>query len=211
MDIFYTVKDTLDPRDVVTHYIGNYAQRSGGTLFFYSPFRIKERTPSLAVTEKYITDFGTNEKYDIISFVSKLLKIPVLEATKVIARDFGIAIDNDYTSKQVEILRKRIEEKKIIEERINSWYQRLHQRFCDLYRYWDNLSRETRYIPVGVDNLQLIFTNRDTFEYLADMFREATEQDKVLLYKQRERFEKYENDGYIQFCSNRGRKGSNIR
>jgi hypothetical protein len=32
-----------------------------------------------------------------------------------------------------------------------------------------------------------------------------------MLYKQRERFNKYENDGHIQFCSNRGRKGWDIR
>lgn len=207
MDIFYTVKNVLDPRDVVTHYLGNPINRSSGTLFYYSPFRTKERTASLGVTNKYITDFGTNEKYDIISFVSKLMNISVLDAAKVLAKDFNILIDNDYTSKQIDILRRRLEEKRIIENAINNWYQNTYINLCEIYRYWYNLCEEMKFKVVGVDNLQLMYYNRDIFEYLVDMFRDATEQDKVELYKQRERFKKYEDNGYIQFCSNRRRKG----
>lgn len=206
MDIFFTVKDVLDPRDVVTHYLGNPVNRSSGTLFYYSPFRVKERTASLGVTNKYITDFGTSEKYDIISFVSKLMNISVLEAAKVLAKDFNILVDDDYTSKQVEILRKRIEEKRIIENTINAWHNKMYIGFCELYQYWSNLCEETKYQVVGVDNLRLMYYNRDFYEYLVDMFADATEQDKVMLYKKRERFNKYENDGHIQCCSNGGRK-----
>jgi hypothetical protein len=187
--------------------LGNPVNRTGNTLFYYSPFRVKERTASLAVTNKYITDFGTNEKYDIISFTSKLMNINVLEATKVLAKEFNIPIDNDYTSRQVEILRRRIEEKRIIENVVNTWYSNKYISFCNLYRYWNDLCEDTKFQVVGVDNLQLMYYNRDYYEYLVDTFANATEQDKVMLYKQRERYNKYENDGHIQFCSNRGRKG----
>lgn len=202
MDIFYTVKDILDPRDVCTRYLGTPSYKSSGTLFYYSPFRARERTASLAVTNKYITDFGTNEKYDIISFTSRLFNITTLEAVKVLAKEFNIMIDNDYTSKQVEILRQRVEEKRIIENTINNWYEKTYIRFCELYQYWNNLCEYTKFKVVGIDNLKMMYFNRDYFEYLVDTFAEATEQDKVIFYKQKERFNKYENEGYIQCCSN---------
>lgn len=199
--MFDKIKSILTPLDVVPRYLGNPINRSSNTLFYYSPFRSKERTASLAVTSKYITDFGTNEKYDIISFVSKYYNISVLDACKLIARDFNIDISIDYTDRQLEIIKKRINEKKTIEQVIDNWYNSTYIKLCDQFRYWCEQEEMFKFKRIGVDNLRLIYMNKVKVEYLVEIFRNATDEDKVYLYKNKERLKKYEDYGYVQFDS----------
>ena len=46
-----------------------------------------------------------------------------------------------------------------------------------------------------------VFSNKVKVEYLVEIFRNATDEDKVYLYKNKERLKKYEDYGYVQFDS----------
>lgn len=71
-DIFEIIKYKVKPTQFALIVLGTPSKKSGHTLFYYSPLRTKERTPSLAVNDdEGITDFGTGRNYDIIDFVSE--------------------------------------------------------------------------------------------------------------------------------------------
>lgn len=92
MSIFSEVKQQVKPKQLTRFYLGKPI-KSGTTDYYLSPFR-NEKTPSFAVHDKRgLTDFGSGEHYDIVSFVQKLYRITPIEAAKKIASDFHLNID----------------------------------------------------------------------------------------------------------------------
>lgn len=92
MSIFAEVKEQVKPKQAAQYYIGKPA-KEGSTNFYRSPFR-NEKTPSFAVHDKKgLTDFGTGDHHDIISFVQKLYNLNPIESANKIISDFHLAVN----------------------------------------------------------------------------------------------------------------------
>lgn len=127
MSIFNEVKQQVQPKQVARFYIGPPV-KSGTTDFYKSPFR-KEKTPSFAIhDERGLTDFGSGEHYDVISFVQKLCNISPIEAAKKIIADFGLSIDiNPFDDIKDNIALR-------IEKGLKQWRNKALDRLCEIYR-----------------------------------------------------------------------------
>ena len=191
MNNFRYIKSIVTPKMIALKYIGYPKKNNGNTWFYYSPLRTKERTPSLAVNDKKgITDFGTGKNYDIFSFVSNLFNCNLYKACDIIAFDFNISIDKKISKNSIKIYKNQIEEKKIIEDKINNWYE-------NTYTYLTNIYKEFRKIKFEYSNdfnnvLPFVYKKELYYESLVDLFYNADAKTKLELYKNRERFEFYE-------------------
>lgn len=196
MDIFKLVKDNITPLEVARRYLGSPNKVTGNTVWYHSPLRKKERTASLAVNDKKgFTDFGTGKNYDIISFIQEYYNCRPKEAVEILARDWNIDLDL-YTSKNsLEIIKKQRDEEIIIQKTINSWYNRLYEILAYNFKKWRNFKLsltdwESKAYSVACKEEQ-------RFEYLLDLFMYANEETKIELYRNKERFEKYEREGEV--------------
>lgn len=194
MDIFYKVKNEITPKELMYSLYGEPKKNEGRTWFYYSPLRAKERTASLAVNdEKGFTDFGTGKHYDIISFVAELNGCSQKEACIRIANIFGVNIgySQSYKSK---IFRQKIQEQVETQEKVNKWFDETYIKMANIYKKWHNLEHSCFTKPTM---LPMIYKNRDYFEWVTDVFINATSEDKINLYRERERFDRYEREGTI--------------
>lgn len=133
--------------DIFRHYMKNKFELNRAT---YSPFRYEEN-PSFLIGNKYGTlyfiDFAdTSKRGDCFEFVTHLYGIPMLEALKLIDRDFGLGILPEHNTgeykqikssyKQPEELGKRysviqVVTRKFTKEELSYWNQ-YHQNIDDL-------------------------------------------------------------------------------
>lgn len=191
--MFEIIKYKVKPTQFARIVLGNPDKKSGSTLFYYSPLRVKERTPSLAVNDKEgITDFGTGQNYDIISFVSEIEGRSPISACYRIAELVGITLpDTKKNKSHLEYIKNKIEEEIKIQEKINSWYEKTYIDLTNVYQEWHNL--RCKLPKNNVTNLDsFIYKNEQYYESLVDMFFYADSEDKINLYKEKERFDVYE-------------------
>ena len=194
MGIFEVVKDNITPLQVARKYLGEPNKITGKTVWYYSPLRVKERTPSMAVNNrKGFTDFGTGKNYDIISFIQEYYNCKPKQAVEIIARDFGINLDI-YNDNTLELLKKQRDEEIKIQNTINSWYNRMYNILTYEFKKWRNMRLTTEW---NTKAFQIACKEEQRFEYLVDLFMCANEETKVELYKTRKRFEKYERERII--------------
>ena len=101
-DLCNIVLSNLKATDVAQTYLGQADKISGDSLVYYSPLRLKERTPSFFASNKRgLHDFGTGEHYNVISFVAKLFNLDYWSATKKLIIDFQL----DFRKVDVEKIR----------------------------------------------------------------------------------------------------------
>lgn len=180
------IKQLLSPSTVVTYYIGQPQKTSGKNLIYKSPFR-NERTASFWVNdEKGIHDFGTDIHYDIISFVQELFKIDFKTAINKLCSDFGI-INYSENSKELKsyLLEKRKEELQIM-KKINQWFYDTFDKLCKKIQKLEKIVQNTK----GAENA-FINCKVDYLEYLIEIFIDASEGDKIELWKNKEEIEKW--------------------
>lgn len=97
MSIYSDVKQHVSPKQCLKFYLGP-PKKDGVTSFYLSPFR-SEKAPSLAANDtKGISDFGTGEHYDAISFVSRLFNLSNFEAAQKLVTDFHLFTINYKTN-----------------------------------------------------------------------------------------------------------------
>lgn len=179
------IKKLLTPTMVVEHYLGQPQKRSGSNLIYKSPFR-NERTPSFWVNDiKGIHDFGTGIHYDIISFTQELFKIDFRTALNKLYYDFGI-IDYEPVSNELErYLIKRRNEEIQIKKNLDSWFNRTLNNLCEELHMWQRL------IPyLTPEALSIAYYKEQYINYLIDIFINASEGEKVELWKDKEVIEK---------------------
>jgi DNA primase len=174
VNIFLEVKQQVRPKQAAQFYMGHPA-KSGQTDFYYSPFR-KERTPSFAVhDEKGITDFGSGEHFDIVSFVQKLHGITPIEAAKKIASDFHLNIninpfdetDNISSYQPRNGLRK--------------WREKAFDRLCEIYR---GTQKTKKTLPPDSVGFFVACELEGPLDYLTDMLISDDEKDWLEVYRQ---------------------------
>ena len=192
MGIFEIVKENITPLQVARKYLGEPSKKAGKTVWYYSPLRAKERTPSMAVNDnKGFTDFGTGKNYDIISFIQEYYNCKPKQAVEILARDFGINLDV-YSESNLELLKKQREEEIKIQNAINSWYNKMYEILTYEFKKWRNMRFTAEW---NTKAFQIACKEEQKFEYLVDLFMYANEETKVELYRTRKRFEKYEREG----------------
>lgn len=195
MDIFTEVKGLITPKTLALGILGQPIKKNGDTWFYYSPLRVKERTASLAVNDKKgFTDFGTGRNYDIFSFVSELNGCNAKQACDIIIEKFRLNINLQTNRKTIDILKKQMEEQIIIQERINNWHDDMYHVLTNIYKQY----RKLRFrLPTNSDLLPFIYQKEQYYESLVDMFYDADTEQKLELYKNRERLNIYERKGTI--------------
>ena len=88
MDLFSTVKTNISTIDAAERY-GIEVKRNGKAL---CPFH-NDRHPSLFVDDDHYHCYACGEHGDVIDFTSKLYGLPLYDAAKKLAYDFGITQD----------------------------------------------------------------------------------------------------------------------
>lgn len=91
-NIFKKLKEELKNKDVVEFYLKSEPVKVSGLTFYYeSPFRNGANSnEGLAVNDRYIIDYGGEFKGDIIKFVAEFKGITLMEAVKLLIKDFNL-------------------------------------------------------------------------------------------------------------------------
>jgi DNA primase catalytic core len=118
------VKGAAEILPLVEDYV--QLRKAGGTYKGLCPFH-QERTPSFTVSPARGTYkcFGCGEGGDAISFVTKLDSLDFVGAIEVLAKRFGVEIEYEETSPEVDRERKRREALGKLLERATGFYERL--------------------------------------------------------------------------------------
>lgn len=127
------LKSVATPQSVARYYLGIPSKERGNELWYKSPFRQEERTASFEVSDKGFHDFGTNEHYDVISFVQRLRRCNFKEAVETLCKLYNIR--EEYSSDR---LAKWLKEQRDANER---YKLKVEQNFLNI---WDALETEER-------------------------------------------------------------------
>lgn len=180
------LKEILTPTVVVQHYLGQPIKRNRLGDWYKSPFR-NERTASFLVSDiKGIHDFGTSEHYDIISFVQELFRIDFKTAIDKLSYDFKI-IDNNESSKELRgYLIKRREEELQIKRNLDNWFNKTYIKLCRELQMWRKI------IPyLRGETLAIAYAKEQYLDYLTEIFINASEDEKLKLWKEKDEIEKW--------------------
>lgn len=192
MTIFEKVKNAVKPKELAETYLGEPYKKSGNTWFYYSPLRTKERTASLAVNDdEGFTDFGTGRNYDIIGFISEMCDLNARDACLNIANRFHIDVGYKPTKASLKVVKKINEEQVIIQTMINNWFENKYDFFTNVYKEYRKLRFDT---PYNSKILPFIYKQEQFYESLVDLFYDDSTQNKIWLYKNKERFDIYDRE-----------------
>lgn len=180
------LKGILRPTIVVQHYLGQPVKSNNLGMWYKSPFR-SERTASFLVNDvKGIHDFGTSEHYDVISFIQELYRIDFISAVNKLSYDFGISQDRESSKELEKYLIKRREEEIEVKKNLNSWFNSTYIKLCEELKIW---KKTMPYLKK--EALALAYLKDAKMEYLIELFINATEEEKLELWKAREDIQKY--------------------
>lgn len=173
------IKKILTPVQVIQHYLGQPHSKNSSGLWYKSPFR-NERTASFLVNnDKGIHDFGSSKHYDIISFVQEYFKVDFQTAMQVISRDFNLPEDRKMSKELKQYLQKRQEEQKEAEYIVKEWFNKTFSDICDELHVFQNM------IPhLKGEALRIAYDQESKLEYLSEVFMDATDEDKIELFKE---------------------------
>lgn len=126
--------------DVIQRYCpGLELRRQGQNLRGLCPFH-EDKSPSFTVSpeKNLFYCFGCSVGGGAVAFVARLLRLSLLEAARTIARDFGLAVNEQPLSKEARRrlaeARRRAELEEAIVERLEVEINRTHQAVCLLLR-----------------------------------------------------------------------------
>ncbi len=117
------VRAAVDMADLVSQYTP--LRKSGSRLTGRCPFH-DERTPSFSVNavDKLFYCFGCGKGGDAISFVRELEQLDFAEAVEWLAERFGVTLEYEEMSPQVEEARRRRDRLHAVLEQATSFYER---------------------------------------------------------------------------------------
>lgn len=91
-------------------------------MWYKSPFRAEERTPSFCVSERGFYDFGISQYYDVIEFVKNIMHCDFQTAVKTLENYYGINTNQYETNDIRRILREQQEHNKRYRQKVEKWY-----------------------------------------------------------------------------------------
>lgn len=140
MNLFSTVKSSISTIDAAERY-GIEVNRHGKAL---CPFH-NDRHPSLFVADDHFYCYACGEHGDSIDLVAKLFDLPLYEAVKKLAADFGLTPDKPLPK---DIQDNRIKKSEAQQLRENERLCFLHLgEYCRLLQSW-----KTAYSPKSPDD-----------------------------------------------------------
>jgi len=110
MNVFGTVKTSINAREVAEHY-GIDVNRYGKAL---CPFH-NDRHPSMVVYDDHYYCYACGEHGDVIDFTAKLYGLKLYEAAQKLAYDFGITQDKPPTKEVQEKQNRKSEAQRLKE------------------------------------------------------------------------------------------------
>ena len=135
------------------------------------PFH-KEKTPSFSVSQskQLWKCFGCEDGGDVISLVSKLLKISPLDACKYLSDINSLGIS--FKSSMAKMTTNRYKQKQDAIEKFRIWENKTFRLLCDYYHSLTGLKK---------------YQEQDNIEYYIDLFIFGTEEDKLWFKKVNQR------------------------
>jgi len=183
------IKQMLSPIVVAERYLGEPDKMTGNRLWYKSPFR-KEKTASFMVSEQAFHDFGDGWHGDIIDFVQKYYNTDFITAIRILSTDFRIPEIEQISPELSQYLKQKRDEERQIKEAIKQWFNVTYCKLCERLQLWQKV------IPKLQDGemLYMAYGESGYIEYLIDIFFDATEEEKIELWKDREVIEQWIKD-----------------
>ena len=173
------IKQLLTPIMVAQHYLGQ-GKKSGNRIWYKSPWR-NERTASFMVGEKSFHDFGDDWHGDVIDFVGAYYNTDFLNAMRILSRDFGLPEDEPISNEMERYIKNKREQEERMKRNLDNWYNTTLSKMCSELHIWNKI------IPhVKGDALAIAYSKEQYLDYLIDEFINATEEDKLELWKSKE-------------------------
>lgn len=177
-DIFKEIKQNVPILSVIERYSDVSLNKRGKDFRGLCPFH-QEKTPSFTVNPEkgLFYCFGCGTGGDAVAFVSQLNGLKPIEAARVIANDFGLAVDNrPLTREQRTRIRERQKQREL-ERALQEWA-------TDSYIELAHLRRCLFYVLVGPGDFyeypELVFLFQYV-DYLLDVLSYGTLADKKAL------------------------------
>lgn len=175
------IKQILNPIMVAQHYLGQ-PKKSSNRLWYKSPFR-NERTASFMVDNKAFHDFGDSWHGDVIDFVGRYYNTDFINAMKILSRDFSLPQDEPISKELEQYMKKQREQEERMRKNLDNWYNSTLSKFCDELHIYQ------RIIPyLKGEALVIAYKKEQYLDYLIDEFINATDEDKLELWKDKEDF-----------------------
>lgn len=184
MDNPAKIKELLEPIAIAKHYLGTPNKVQRNRLWYKSPFR-NERTPSFMVNEKGFHDFGDNWHGDIIDFVRKYYNTDFRTAMKILSSDFNLPEDEKMSKEFKAYIKQQREEEKKVQQAIENWFITTLSSLCNKLHNWQKINSYT-----SGEALKIGYAKEQYLEYLIDIFIDATDNEKIELYRSREEINK---------------------
>lgn len=177
MNLFETVKESVNPRQIADYY-GLSVRNDMVSCLFHD-----EKTPSMKLYDDHFYCFGCGKHGDVTDMVGELFGLSLKEAAEKIAHDFGISYDKqhgEYTPNKESIIAKiRREQDKVKENHVYT----VLCNYLHLLRDW-----RTEYAPKSADEpLNPLFIKAlietDHIDNLLDCFISGNKEDVAALIK----------------------------
>lgn len=175
------IKELITPLMVAEYYLGQPDKTTRSRLWYKSPFR-KERTASFMVSESSFHDFGDEWHGDIIDFVERYYNTDFVTAIRILSTDFGIPETEHISLGLSQYLKQRRDEERQIKEAIKQWFNITYCKLCERLQLLEKVTSKLN----DEELLAILYGESGYIEYLIDVFFEATEEEKIELWKDKE-------------------------
>ena len=154
-------------------------------MWYRSPFRAEERTPSFCVSERGFYDFGVSQYYDVIEFVKTITHSDFTSAVKTLENYYGISTSQYETDDIRRILREQQEHNKRYKHMVEKWYTDIYGCICEYWRIccdYKNIFKG----QIESESYAVILNIQTELDCLIELFQSViTFKDKECLYQKR--------------------------
>lgn len=176
-DIFETIR-AIPIKEIIERYSPNPLISKGGKFWTVCPLH-SEKTPSLSLKGNKWKCFGCQEGGDAVDFVAKLFGLSLIDAARMICRDFGLSngLDKPLSIEQQKAIckRKRLREiEKVFTQTVDQAYYIL----CDVRIECCRIINETG--PFGGFRYSHV---PDMIDLTLDVLQFGTDEEKLEVLK----------------------------
>lgn len=124
-NIFNEIRNNVDIVNLIADYV--HLVKKGQNHIGLCPFH-QERTPSFTVSQvkQFFHCFGCGAHGDAADFVSQLMNIKLIDAAKLIARDFNLSVDNRPLTAEVRQKITEVKQEVVINNNFEADMKRLY-------------------------------------------------------------------------------------
>lgn len=162
-NVFEVVKKNITTKDAVIHY-GFHPNQSG---LICCPFH-NDKHPSMKVDKRFYC-FGCGASGDVIDFVSMYFDLPVKDAARKLASDYGLATDeNEIKSvKNASPIRRVKKESTVTMQEITRAFRTVAD-YANILKEWKKIYAPKRMDEEWDEHFEEVLVNLTRSEYLED-------------------------------------------